>query len=275
LWTSARNRAATSAAGDTDRGADEDQAEVRGSRRRFGALDVGHGRRIYQMPTPALPSAFGRYRPAMTSDQGHDETGALPPRTGQRSIGDFNAMYAGSPPWDIGRPQPGFLELAEAGTLSGSVLDAGCGTGEHTLMAAAHGHAATGVDAAPAAIALAEEKAAQRGIAARFLVWDALDLAGLNERYDTVLDSGLFHVFEDDDRARYVDSLAAATASGGCYHMLCFSDSQPGDWGPRRVRRDEIESSFANGWKIETIETVTFDTTIEAVRGWRAAIRRV
>ena len=109
----------------------------------------------------------------------------------------------------------------------------------------------------------------------RFLVWDALDLGGLGERFDTVLDSGLFHVFEDEDRARYVDSLRAATAPGGWYLMLCFSDSQPGDWGPRRVRRDEIEASFADGWRVDSIEPVTFETTIEAVRGWHAAIMRV
>jgi cyclopropane fatty-acyl-phospholipid synthase-like methyltransferase len=186
-------------------------------------------------------------------------------------------MYAGQPPWDIGRPQPVFLALADAGKLRGSVLDSGCGTGEHVLMAAQHGLTATGVDSAPAAIAIAERKARERGIAARFVVWDALDLAGLGERFDTVLDCGLFHVFSDEDRARYVRSLGTVMTPGASYHMLCFSDRQPGDWGPRRVSRGEIESSFAEGWQIDSIEPVSFETTLEegVVQAWQAQIGRV
>jgi len=90
---------------------------------------------------------------------------------------DFDALYSGTPPWDIGRPQPEFLELAEKGALVGRVLDVGCGTGEHALMAARVGLEATGIDAAPSAIAIAERKARDRGLTARFLVWDALQLA--------------------------------------------------------------------------------------------------
>src|SRR6266571_1053785 len=90
---------------------------------------------------------------------------------------DFEAVYAGRPPWGIGRPQPAFVGLADAGALEGRVLDVGCGTGEHALMAAGLGLQATGIDAAPAAIAIAEGKARDRGLPARFLVWDALRLA--------------------------------------------------------------------------------------------------
>lgn len=185
-------------------------------------------------------------------------------------------MYAATPPWDIGRPQPVFLELAESGAFRGRVLDVGCGTGENTLMAAGLGLKSTGVDAAAAAIAIAENKARDRGASARFLVADALDLGSLGEQFDTVLDSGLFHVFDDDDRARYVDSLAAAVASGGRYFMLCFSEQQPGDWGPRRVTQNEIRASFAAGWLIESIEPAMFAVTIspDGAFAWRATITR-
>ncbi len=189
---------------------------------------------------------------------------------------DFDASYAGTPAWDIGRPQPAFLELAEAGTILGRVLDVGCGTGEQTLLAASLGFEATGIDAAPAAIAIAERKARERGLNARFLVWDALQLAALGERFDTVLDCGLFHVFDDGDRARFVDSLRAAIPEGGRYHMLCFSDLQPGEWGPRRVTQDEIRASFADGWRVDSIEASTLAVTIDpnGARGWLAAITR-
>src|SRR5712691_7254554 len=139
-------------------------------------------------------------------------------------------MYGTTPPWDIGRPQPAFLQLAEEEEVRGRVLDVGCGTGEHALMAAGLGLPATGIDAAPSAIAIAERKARERGLAVRFLVWDALELASLGERFDTVLDSALFHVFDDDERSRYVDSLRSAIPTGGRCFMLCFGDRQPGEW---------------------------------------------
>jgi cyclopropane fatty-acyl-phospholipid synthase-like methyltransferase len=186
-------------------------------------------------------------------------------------------MYGGTPPWDIGRPQPAFVALADAGALQGKVLDAGCGTGEHTLMAAERGFDATGVDLAPAAIATAEEKARQRSLAARFLVWDALDLAGLGEQFDTVLDCGLFHIFADDDRGPFLESLRSAVPPGGRYFMLCFSDRQPGDWGPRRITEDEIRVSFADGWRLDSLERSTIEITIDpaGAQAWLAAMTRV
>lgn len=188
----------------------------------------------------------------------------------------FDAMYTGTPPWDIGRPQPAFLELARAGAIQGRVLDVGCGTGEHVLMAAGLGLQAAGIDASPRAIAMAEGKARDRGLHARFLVWNALELAALDEEFDTVLDCGLFHVFDDDDRARFVASLRSAVPAGGRYHMLCFSERQPGDFGPRRVTREEIRAGFADGWRVDSIEAAKMAVTIDpdGVFAWLAAVTR-
>lgn len=185
-------------------------------------------------------------------------------------------MYAGTPPWDIGRPQPAFLALAEAGELRGRVLDIGCGTGEHALMAAQRGLDATGIDSAPAAIEIAKRKAEERGLHARFLVRNALDLGSLGEQFETVMDSGLFHVFGDDARRSYVESLRTVTAPGARYFMLCFSDRQPGDFGPRRVRQEEIRTSFSQGWRVDAIEPVMIDANLgpEGIFAWLARITR-
>jgi SAM-dependent methyltransferase len=189
---------------------------------------------------------------------------------------DFDAMYGATPPWDVGRPQGSLRAVADAGGLRGRVLDAGCGTGEHALMAAALGLDATGIDGSPTAIGLARQKAAERGIDVRFLVADALDLGSLGEVFDTVIDSGLFHVFDDDGRARYVDSLRAATAPGGRVYVLCFSDRFPPGLGPRRVSQEEIRASFSDGWAVEAIDAVGFEVNFspEPIPAWLATISR-
>lgn len=191
-----------------------------------------------------------------------------------------DSYTGGTPaPWDIGRPQPAFARLAERGLLAGRVLDAGCGTGEHVLLAASHGAAeATGVDVSPAAIEKARAKAADRGIAANFEVGDALNLGKPTGSFTVVIDSGLFHVFSDEERPRYAGSLASVVEPGGSVYLMCFSDRQPGDFGPRRVRQQELRASFADGWTFDSITADAFDINpIENTtfaHAWLAVIRR-
>src|SRR5580658_631586 len=194
----------------------------------------------------------------------------------------WDDAYTGSAPapWDIGRPQPVFVRLAGSGLLSGRLLDAGCGTGEHTLLAATHGADAVGVDASPTAIERARIKAADRGLKARFEVGDVLRLPDLGLTFDTIIDSGVFHVFDDDDRARYVASLASVLRPGGHCYLICFSDRQPGGWGPRRVSQDELRAAFRDGWTMVSIEaesfainTGAFDTA--TAQAWLATIARI
>src|ERR1700674_4830566 len=117
----------------------------------------------------------------------------------------FESAYAGQAPWDIGRPQKAFLDVADQ--IKGSILDAGCGTGENALFFASRGHKVTGIDFLADPIAKAKQKAEKRGLAATFLVKDAMTLKDWKERFDSVIDSGLFHVFNDADRQRYVEGL--------------------------------------------------------------------
>lgn len=169
----------------------------------------------------------------------------------------FESIYAGQPWWEIGRPQKALLAVADR--ITGAILDAGCGTGENALFFASRGQKVTGIDFLTEPINLAMRKTAERGLTATFLVMDALALKGLPKVFDTVIDSGLFHVFGDDDRRRYVEGLAAVLKPGGRLYLLCFSDAEPGDQGPRRVTKKEIEDAFAEGWVLESVEPSRYE----------------
>jgi cyclopropane fatty-acyl-phospholipid synthase-like methyltransferase len=179
------------------------------------------------------------------------------------------------PPWEIGRSQPAFRTLADTAAFRGRVLDVGCGTGEHALLAAGLGLDVTGVDINDGALRVAARKAAERGLAVRFQHLDARRLAELgDELFNTVLDCGLFHALEGADRVAYVAGLHAVLHAGGRFFMLCYSSSQQDV--PHRVSLGDILDAFANGWQIDSVEPAMIDTNIHpaGARGWLARLTR-
>ncbi|MDH6196602.1 SAM-dependent methyltransferase [Mycobacterium frederiksbergense] len=174
-----------------------------------------------------------------------------------------DAYESRTAPWVIGEPQPAIVELERSGRLSGKVLDAGCGTGEHTMLLTRLGYDVLGIDFSEHAIAQARENAAQRGIDARFAVADATRLAeSAGPRYDAILDSALFHIFDDADRARYVASLHGACRPGATVHVLALSDAGRG-FGPQ-VSAEVIRQAFAEGWELEAVDTTTYRGVVGA-----------
>ena len=191
----------------------------------------------------------------------------------------WDASYQDGPaPWDVGPPQPAVVRLASAGAFAGTVLDAGCGTGENALHIAALGLPVLGVDVAETALAMAREKARGRGLDVEFAFADALQLEGLARTFETVLDCGLFHTFDGDERTRYVTSLASVTARGGTLYVLCFSDQGP-DTGPHPVSRDELRAAFnaGSGWNVTAIESERVLTRFHehGAPAWLATIKRI
>ena len=177
---------------------------------------------------------------------------------------------AGRSPSSPGWPRPGLL--------TGQLLDSGCGTGEQTLLAAQYGADAFGVDISQRAIEQARAKAAERGVRAQFEVANALYLGELGRAFDTIIDCGVFHTFDDADRANYVISLAGVLRPGGHCYLMCFSDRQPGTFGPRRVSQDELRAAFADGWAVDSISAATMDINpglpTSTVQAWLATLRR-
>jgi len=177
-------------------------------------------------------------------------------------LSSWEDAYKTVPPWDVGRPQPAFVELLRAGELSkGRVLDVGCGTGENALYLASNGFSAIGVDLTDRAIAVARAKAAERRLKIEFQAGNALSLDFKDDVFDNVIDSGLFHTFTDNDRPVYAREIARVLVTGGRYFMLCFSEKEPTNWGgPRRITRKEIETTFSPLFKINYIKDAYFAT---------------
>jgi len=200
-----------------------------------------------------------------------------PPTSHERMTGlPWDASYRDGPaPWDIGRPQPAVVRLAAEGAFSGVVLDAGCGTGENALHLASRGLSVVGVDVAETALAIAREKAAARGLGVEFTAADAFALERLGRRFDTVLDCGLFHTFDESERPRYVASLASVIDLGGALYVVCFSDDGP-ETGPHPVSEDELRTAF-HGWNVVAIERDRLQTRFhdDGVSAWVATIRRI
>jgi SAM-dependent methyltransferase len=166
-----------------------------------------------------------------------------------------DAYKTGTAPWVIGEPQPAVVALEKTDQLSGRILDVGCGAGEHTILLTRLGYDVLGVDFAPSAIDHARANAAAKGVDARFEVADAMNLPA-DSGYDTILDSALFHIFDDEDRARYVRNLHGATRPGGFVHVLSLSD-QGHQFGPE-VSESDIRGAFGAGWALEALDTTTY-----------------
>ncbi len=209
-----------------------------------------------------------------------DPFGGRQPTSHEQMTGvPWDASYHdGPPPWDIGRPQPAMVRLASEGGLAGAVLDAGCGSGENALHIASLGFSVLGVDVAETALALAREKARERGVEAEFATADAFHLERLRRRFQTVLDCGLFHTCNAGERSRYAASLASVTEDHGTLYVLCFSDYGP-DTGPHSISQDELRAALSagNGWNVVGIEPSRIETRYHdhGAPAWLATVRRI
>ena len=201
-------------------------------------------------------------------------------RFGSRPEEFFGGVYADTPPWDIGGPQPALLELLRRFPAEGPILDVGCGSGDLAIALAEAGHSVLGIDFVPAAIERAQEKAAALPPAHRarveFRVADALHPSRLGRSFGAVVDSGFFHLFDPDDGDRFVDDLARTLAPGGRYYLLAFAITFDIPHTPRAVPMAELHERFtpARGWRVLECGPAEFLSRIAPVPATSACIER-
>ncbi len=171
-----------------------------------------------------------------------------------RGQGDFE----GPPPWNIGEPQPELAALVAAGKFRSDVLDAGCGYAELSLALAADGYTVVGVDLTPTAVAAANRAAQERGLnTASFVQADITALTGYDGRFNTVVDSTLFHSLAIEDRDGYLASVHRAAAPGANYYVLVFAKGAfppEAEQGPNTVDEDELRDAVSKHWHIDEIK---------------------
>lgn len=185
---------------------------------------------------------------------------------------DFDAVYRGEQavsgitfdrvPWDIGEPQPELVRLEESGGVSGTVLDIGCGPGDNAIFLASRGYTVTGADGSQTAIDEARSRASDKGANVEFAVTDATTLQGFDQRYDTVLDSALYHCLPEESRSDYAAALHRVTNPGARLHIFCFADQGPSFPAPAAVSQDNLRTHIGAHWNINSIELTDYQASL-------------
>lgn len=168
--------------------------------------------------------------------------------------GEAPEMAGAKPPWSIGEPQPELAALIEQGKFTGEVLDAGCGEAAISLYLAERGFTTVGLDQSPTAIELAKAEAAKRGLAnASFAVADISNFSGYDGRFNTIVDSTLFHSMPVELREGYQQSIVRAAAPGASYFVLVFDKAGMPQGPANPVTEDELRDVVSKYWTIDEI----------------------
>lgn len=188
----------------------------------------------------------------------------------------WNEIYRGREeiPWEIGVPSEHLVELVEKGEIKPCpALDVCCGTGTEAIYLAKNGFEVSAIDISREAIKIAEKKAREARVKADFRVGNVLELPFQDDSFGFVNDRGCFHVFSPEYRKWFADEIHRVMKRGGIYLLRCFSEKEPGNWGPYRISRQEIVRTFSN-FEIN-IEDVILHGKKGSHRGYKCLMRKL
>ncbi|MFW6186060.1 MAG: class I SAM-dependent methyltransferase [Halobacteriota archaeon] len=161
------------------------------------------------------------------------------------------------PPWDSDEPSTHLTELVESGVLRPCrALDICCGKGTEAIYLAEKGFTVSGIDISSEAIKMAREKAKSSNVSVNFEVGDVLYMPFKDNSFEFVNDKGCFHVFGPHEREEFAVEVSRVLKEGGRYLLRCFSDKQPGDYGPYRISTEIIDNIFSSLFEIDEIKDV-------------------
>ena len=178
-------------------------------------------------------------------------------------------------PWDISAAQPELASAIARGDIIGPrVLDVGCGTGDNSILLARAGFQVTSFDLVEKAVSIAKERIAAAGdlpgsitvFRASVFELDKSPIAGA--KFDTIVDSAIFHCIGDDAaQGNYVDAISRHARPGGRLVLHAFSDQNPDPWvGPRRISEAHARSFFTedHGWKVLSVAPARMHDTVHS-----------
>lgn len=178
-------------------------------------------------------------------------------------------------PWDIGVPSEHLIDLVEKKKLKPcQALDICCGTGTEAIYLAKKGFEVSAIDVSKKAIKIAELKAEEAKVNVDFRVGNVLEMPFQDESFDFVNDRGCFHAFAPEYRKWFADEVSRVMKARGRYLLRCFSDKEPGDWGPHRISRQEIRNTFSDLFEICSVGDVELRGRKGSHMGYRCLMKK-
>ncbi len=179
----------------------------------------------------------------------------------------WEGLYATSDvenlPWYTPDLDKDFERALKEHRLQGKrVLDLGTGPATHAMNLAKRGFDVVGSDISPSAIKKAKAAAKAAGLTIEFRVDDILTSKLEPDLVDVIMDRGVFHVLPPDKRSAYVDTVRRILRPKGWLLLKCFSDKEPGTFGPYRIAAKELRGYFIEKFEILSIANTTFEGTL-------------
>ena len=183
----------------------------------------------------------------------------------------YDKVYEEVPAWDIGREQGAFKRLvhdnnSENRLFVDPILDVGCGTGENSLFFAQLAFNVTGIDSSQTAIAKAIEKATDRNLVENvtFLKYNLFDLYNLGRTFNTIIDSGVFNLFDANSKVEYQYIMKRILNPKGKLIILSFNNLEPGKgYLPKKTNEEDFFKVFKYGWNVKKVQVDVFEHNYE------------